>query len=68
MAAGFKAPHKLAAVLLKATLAYDDAGALKVLSPIRHHIMVNFPPQILHILEVEQYYIQLISEHATVDY
>jgi tetratricopeptide (TPR) repeat protein len=61
----FTLPHQLVSVLLRAALAYDDSGTLKVLSPIRDYIVVYHQPETRHMLHMEQYYIDLISTYAT---
>ena len=69
VASGFEDADCAATVLIKMALVYVNiVGTLKVLSPIRHHMLDRCPPNKEHILQLEAYYIDMISNHATVNY
>jgi tetratricopeptide (TPR) repeat protein len=69
VAKNFKRAHHAVAVLLKAALVYaDNAGALKVLSPIRHHMIDRHPPLELHIQQLEAHYTCMIEKYATISF
>ena len=58
-----------AAILLQVGLVYlGSSDALKVLSPIRHHMMTKHPAKPGHVQQLEQHYINMISNHAQVEY
>ena len=69
VATGFEDADHAATILIKMALVYVNiVGTLKVLSPIRHHMLDRHPPNKEHILQLEAYYIDMISNHATVNY
>ncbi|KAG5220591.1 TPR protein [Salix suchowensis] len=58
MASQFTNPMRLVDVVQTATLVYpDSSGALKMLSPIRHHILNSYSLDSAHLAELESYYI-----------
>ncbi|KDQ23466.1 hypothetical protein PLEOSDRAFT_1109108 [Pleurotus ostreatus PC15] len=65
MAPQFTNPMRLADVVQTATLVYpDSSGALKMLSPIRHHILDSYSLDSAHLAGLESYYITLVNQHA----
>jgi len=62
MLPSFENLEQLVGVLLRTALAYvDNAGTLKVLSPIRHYMLKYHSPRESILKEIEQYYIGLVN-------
>ncbi|KAJ8514482.1 hypothetical protein ONZ45_g7976 [Pleurotus djamor] len=65
MAPRFPNHMRLADVVQIATLVYpDSSGTLKMLSPIRHHILDHYTLAADHLAALETYYITLVNKHA----
>ena len=65
---GFARAHHLARVLLQTSLCFLQGETLKVLSPIRHYILLHNPAAIHHVDDLEHYYWNLIHAHSTIEF
>ena len=61
---GFTRVHHLARVLLQTSLCFLQGETLKVLSPIRHYILLHNPAATHHVSNLERYYWKLIRDHS----
>ena len=61
---GFTRVHHLARVLLQTSLCFLQGDTLKVLSPIRHYILLHNPAATHHVDDLERYYWNLIRDHS----
>ena len=61
---GFARVHHLARVLLQTSLCFLQGETLKVLSPIRHYILLHNSAATRHIDDLERYYWNLIRDHS----
>ena len=61
---GFTRVHHLARVLLQTSLCFLQGETLKVLSPIRHYILLHSPAATRHVSDLEHYYWNLIRDHS----
>ena len=61
---GFTRVHHLARVLLQTSLCFLQGETLKVLSPIRHYILLHNPAATRHVDDLECYYWKLIRDHS----
>ena len=61
---GFTRVHHLVCVLLQTSLCFLQEETLKVLSPIRHHILSHNPTAIRHVGDLERYYWILIRDQS----
>ena len=61
---GFTRVHHLVCVLLQTSLCFLQGETLKVLSPIRHHILSHNPTAIRHVGDLERYYWILIRDQS----
>ena len=61
---GFTRVHHLARVLLQTSLCFLQGETLKVLSPIRHYILLHNPAATRHVDVLEGYYWNLIRDHS----
>ena len=61
---GFTKVHHLARVLLQSSLCFLQGETLKVLSPIRHYILLHNPAATHHVDDLERYYWNLIRDHS----
>ena len=57
---GFTRVHHLARVLLQTSLCFQQGEILKVLSPIRHYILLHNPAATRYVGDLERYYWNLI--------
>ena len=60
----FTRVHHLARVLLRTSLCFLQGETLKVLSPIRHHILLHSPATARHVNDLERYYWNLIRDNS----
>ena len=65
---GFTRVHHLARVLLQTSLCFQQGETLKVLSPIRHHILLHNPAATRHVGDLERYYWNLIHDHSKTEF
>ena len=61
---GFTRVRHLVCVLLQTSLCFLQGETLKVLSPIRHHILSHNPTAIRHVDDLERYYWILIRDQS----
>ena len=61
---GLTRVHHLARVLLQTSLCFQQGETLKVLSPIRHYILLHNPAATRHVDDLERYYWNLIRDHS----
>ena len=61
---GFTRVHHLARVLLQTSLCFLQGETLKILSPIRHYILLHSPAATRHVSDLEHYYWNLIRDHS----
>ena len=61
---GFTRVHHLARVLLQTSLCFQQRKTLKVLSPIRHYILLHNPAATHHIDDLERHYWNFIRDHS----
>jgi WD40 repeat protein len=66
--ASFEDPTSSAVVLLRTGLAFIEMGALRVLEPVRHFIAKNHEAEPQHIMQLEQFYCELISKYCATSY
>ena len=60
----FTRVHHLARVLLQTSLCFLQGETLKVLSPVRHHILLHSPAAARHVNDLERYYWNLIRDNS----
>ena len=65
---GFTRVHHLARVLLQTSLCFLQGETLKVLSPIRHYILLHNPAATRHVDDLEHYYWKLIHAHSKIEF
>ena len=65
---GFTRVHHLARVLLQTSLCFQQGETLKVLSPIRHYILLHNPAATRHVDDLERYYWNLIHDHSKTEF
>ena len=65
---GFTRVHHLARVLLQSSLCFLLGETLKVLSPIRHYILLHNPAATCHVSDLERYYWNLIHDHSRTEF
>ena len=65
---GFTRVHHLTRVLLQTSLCFQQGETLKVLSPIRHYILLHNPAATRHVGDLERYYWNLIHDHSKTEF
>ena len=61
---GLTRVHHLARVLLQTSLCFQQGETLKVLTPIRHYILLHNPAATRHVDDLEGYYWNFIRDHS----